>query len=169
MNLGPNTVASTYQYVLNQSGSSITLGSGQAVNWIGAGVVVATGGTQTISGSKSFVGNFYVTGSGSYNEIGTYSIQNHFGDIATQNLFGSQASSNFFGYDASYNSFGSAAGTNEFYGTVSVLNTGKIRLANFTGASSQDGLRGELRVSGSGLYVCTGASAGWGRVFLSSF
>jgi len=44
MNLGPNVVKNSYQYVLNQSGANpITLGDGSAVNWNADGVVVTTG------------------------------------------------------------------------------------------------------------------------------
>ena len=43
-------------------------------------------------------------------------------------------------------------------------------LPAFAGASNQTGKFGEMAVSGSGLYICTGtAGSGWGRVFLSSF
>lgn len=273
MNLGPNTVASTYQYILNQSGKSITLGSGQSVDWNGAGVIAATG-DQTISGTKTFAyginagingsgfNNFtvdsdfvYIYGIGplglfrflsseegviadqysnpiidvfgrsiictkknisgdvtglfpvinldnqaslldpqsqnpilkwgdgilqssgvscylgdnAFNAFGNAGIENYFGDGGENNSFGPNAFNNRFGENSQNNQFGSLTGVNEFYGTLSILNTGKMRLANFTGASSQSGLRGELRVSGSGLYVCTGANSGWGRVFLSSF
>jgi len=54
MNLGLNTVSSTYQFVLNQSGANaITLGDGSAVNWNAGGVVALTG-SQGISGAKTF-------------------------------------------------------------------------------------------------------------------
>jgi hypothetical protein len=54
MNLGLNTVSSTYQFVLNQSGANtITLGDGSAVNWNAGGVVALTG-DQGISGAKTF-------------------------------------------------------------------------------------------------------------------
>jgi hypothetical protein len=43
-------------------------------------------------------------------------------------------------------------------------------LPAFAGLSSQTGKFGEMAVSGSGLYICTGtAGSGWGRVFLSTF
>lgn len=45
-----------------------------------------------------------------------------------------------------------------------------LRLPQFTGSSNQNGNFGELKVSGSGLYVCTGTNgSGWGRIFLSTF
>jgi hypothetical protein len=54
MDLGPNKISGTYQFVLNQSGATpITLGNNSAVNW-NAGGVVATTGDQTISGVKTF-------------------------------------------------------------------------------------------------------------------
>ena len=55
MNLGFNTVSSTYKYLLTQSGANpITLGDNSSVNWSTAGLVSATGGNQTISGIKTF-------------------------------------------------------------------------------------------------------------------
>ena len=53
MNLGPQRIADTYQLVLNQSGSNITLGDGNTPNWIGTTIASATG-NQTISGTKTF-------------------------------------------------------------------------------------------------------------------
>lgn len=53
MNLGSNTVSSTYQYILNQDGANITLGNGNEVNWDGAKVMMTTG-NQTIAGIKNF-------------------------------------------------------------------------------------------------------------------
>jgi hypothetical protein len=43
-----------------------------------------------------------------------------------------------------------------------------LRLPEFTGSSSQIGNIGELKVSGSGLYICTGINL-WGRTFISTF
>jgi len=54
MNLSLKTVDSTYQFILNQSGTNaITLGNGSAVNWNAGGVVALTG-SQGISGVKTF-------------------------------------------------------------------------------------------------------------------
>jgi len=58
MNLGLTNVADTYKYVLNQSGSNITLGNNGTVNWNSAGVVSATG-NQIISGTKTFNSPIY--------------------------------------------------------------------------------------------------------------
>jgi hypothetical protein len=45
-----------------------------------------------------------------------------------------------------------------------------LRLPSFTGSSSQSGSLGQMAVSGTSLYVCTGTSSPfWGRVILSSF
>jgi hypothetical protein len=45
-----------------------------------------------------------------------------------------------------------------------------LSLPRFAGLSNQTGKFGEMAVSGSGLYICTGtAGSGWGRIFLSSF
>jgi len=273
MNLGPLTVSGSYQYVLNQSGNSITLGDGNAVNWNASNVVTRTG-NQTISGNKIFASNVIVSGSlntvvgasiaigngdgannylgesaglnyigylastnyfgnsaysntfgdsadinsfgylavsntfgnESNNEFGTYSVSNNFGFYATHNKFGLDSDLNEFGNNyeaynkptntfgnlayhntfgesstntfgsyainsfgefASENSFGSEDGTNRYIGVSIIQDTGRIRLANFTGSSSQTGLRGEARVSGSYLYLCTGEESGWGRIQLS--
>jgi hypothetical protein len=50
-----------------------------------------------------------------------------------------------------------------------------FKLPPFTGSSAQTGMAGECRISGSNLYVCTGArdangeAFGWGRLSLSTF
>jgi hypothetical protein len=55
MNLGPATIATTYPFVLNQSGGSITLGDGTfPPNWTGNYLVSATNVNQDISGVKNF-------------------------------------------------------------------------------------------------------------------
>jgi hypothetical protein len=94
MNLGLNTVSSTYQFVLNQSGANaITLGDGSAVNWIAGGLVTATGGTQTISGSKTFdspitsKGDIYVTATDS-TEGGQISLLGNANTIYLDNYLG---------------------------------------------------------------------------------
>jgi hypothetical protein len=43
-----------------------------------------------------------------------------------------------------------------------------LRLPRFNGASSQAGNIGELKISGSNLYVCTGTNL-WGRVAVTNF
>ena len=185
MNLGPNTIASTYQYILNQSGNSITLGNGNSVNWAANGIIVSTG-TQNISGNKTFKNNLNVDGncilggsSSSSNEIGCGAASNLFGVDASSNQFGNAPSqggdlTNYFGSSAQ-NIFGQNALNNYFgqyaynqYG--SGLFDGPIRLflPQFSGSSSQAGQFGELKISGSGLYVCTGSNL-WGRFFISSF
>jgi hypothetical protein len=257
MNLGPAAVNLTYRYLLNQSGTNITLGDNSAVNWNGANVVARTG-AQTISGIKTFTSNIlassfgngatnnqfgyqstssnifgneapnnyfgdYATSLNSFgagaavnyfgvgsnnsfggsedtttnnsfgvncqsNNFGTNSLGNDFGNNSTSNSFGSSAATNTFGDNATMiNSFGNSAVSNSFgdgatesnnFGTNSPLNTFggglfnsgiKLLLPEFSGPSSQDGQFGELRISGSGLYVCTGATGGWRRTFLLSF
>jgi hypothetical protein len=251
MNLGPNPVNTTFRYLLNQSGTNITLGDNTAVNWNGANVVARTG-TQTIGGVKTFTNNIVAVSFGnsaSANFFGSNSSSNEFGKNAPSNTFGDDALSNSFGYGPSVNnSFGQTSNTNNFggsagynvfgddatisnsFGSVSLLNffgfdantnsfgdsadpfspvtsnsfgsgvlfntfgdnvlgsnyfgvntvnnifgqgsfTGEVNLIlpQFNGLSSQAGKFGELRVSGSGLYVCTGATGGWRRTFLQSF
>jgi hypothetical protein len=56
MNLGPERISGSYQYVLNQNGASpITLGNNSSVNWNAGGVVALTG-IQYIVGAKNFDG-----------------------------------------------------------------------------------------------------------------
>ena len=93
MNLGLNTVSSTYQFVLNQSGANaITLGDNSAVNWNAGGVVALTG-TQTISGSKTFdspitsKGDIYVTATDS-TEGGQISLLGNANTIYLDNYLG---------------------------------------------------------------------------------
>lgn len=226
MNLGPATVNSTYQYLLNQSGTNITLGNNGAVNWNGANVVTRTG-NQTIAGTKTFSSNIFSAGFGvgassnlfgfssTNNSFGDYSMSNTFGEsVSTQNAFGNSADINYFGdYATTSNSFGNGAASNTFgdyatssnsfgdsspsnsfgnfgssnsFGVNAVSNSFGLGAANtigessfagivtlllpqFSGSSSQFGQFGELRVSGSGLYVCTGTAGGWRRIFLQSF
>lgn len=54
MDLGPQIVKDSYQYLLNQSGANpITLGDNESVNWGAAGVIVESG-DQSILGVKTF-------------------------------------------------------------------------------------------------------------------
>lgn len=117
MNLGPNTVSLTYQYVLNQSGNNpITLGSGQPVNWDAAGVVM-TSGDQQIEGSKNFTS--YIKFQNLYTDenqdlyVGPDSYNNYFGGFASYNYFGG-GSYNYFGKDGFTNNFGNGCPNNEF-------------------------------------------------------
>jgi hypothetical protein len=198
MNLGPNPVNTTFQYLLNQSGTNITLGNNAAVNWDGANVVTRTG-AQTISGIKTFASNIAAASFGngaSNNSFGVIASTNDFGGFAT-NYFGNSSLNNEFGQDAQQNTFGVNCLTNAFgdqnEGGDTINNFGsraqnffgdqgfntfgggsfnsgiKVLLPQFSGASSQAGQFGELRVSGSGLYVCTGTAGGWRRTFLQSF
>lgn len=210
MNLGPAAVNLTYRYLLNQSGTNITLGDNTAVNWNGANVVARTG-DQTISGIKTFTSNILALSFGNLaasnsfgdsailsnsfgantpinsfgefastsNSFGDYAEDNTFGDGATNsNSFGFLANENFFGSNAAVgNNFGDAATTNYFGYNCSdnhfgggVFESGiRVLLPEFDGDSSQAGQFGELRISGSGLYVCTGTTGGWRRIFLQSF
>jgi hypothetical protein len=43
MNLGPNAVNNTFRFLLNQSGTSITLGDNTPVNWEASNIVTTTG------------------------------------------------------------------------------------------------------------------------------
>lgn len=62
MDLGLNTVASTYKYLLIQSGvSPITLGDNSSVSWGNNGLVTTTNLDQVISGVKSFTSNINVS------------------------------------------------------------------------------------------------------------
>lgn len=64
MNLGPQRISDTYQFVLNASGGRVTLGNDANPNWMGT-TVASTTGTQTISGVKTFDStiNANITGS----------------------------------------------------------------------------------------------------------
>jgi hypothetical protein len=198
MNLGPNPVNTTFRYLLNQSGTNITLGDNTAVNWNGANVVARTG-AQTISGVKTFANNIAAVSFGfgaTNNSFGDTAMQNYFGNSAVSNDFGSNASTlnqfgafseensfgsnsqnngfgdgatdNYFGNSAVNNYFGDGVNNNTFGGGL--FNSGiRLLLPQFNGLSSQAGQFGELRVSGSGLYVCTGTTGGWRRTFLLSF
>jgi hypothetical protein len=79
MNLGPTLVSSTYQYLLNQSGSSITLGDNSSVNW-GGNNLVATTGNQSIGGIKTFTSNISIpsqinfTSNGSFTKNGNHAV-----------------------------------------------------------------------------------------------
>jgi len=73
MDLGLTNVADTYKYVLNQSGSAITLGNNSTVNWNAGGVVSITG-DQTIAGTKTF--NSLINGSINGNAATVTSVTN---------------------------------------------------------------------------------------------
>jgi hypothetical protein len=60
MNLASELISSSYQYLLNQQGSSITLGNGNPVNW-NAGNVMALTGNQTVNGLKIFSDDLQLT------------------------------------------------------------------------------------------------------------
>ena len=117
----------------------------------------------------------YFGNSSNYNSFGYETEQNEFGYDATTNIFGNSAETNSFGSYAIVNDFGFGATNNNFgsdnlntyLGTCLFTSTGRMRLANFTGAANQTGLRGEARVSGTYLYICTGSTSGWGRIQLS--
>lgn len=117
----------------------------------------------------------YFGDSSNYNSFGFEVEQNEFGYNATANSFGISAEANSFGNFATVNDFGFGATNNNFgndnlntyLGTCLFTSTGRMRLANFTGAANQTGLRGEARVSGTYLYICTGSTSGWGRIQLS--
>jgi hypothetical protein len=216
MNLGPNAVNDTFRFLLNQSGSSITLGDNSPVNW-DAGNVVAKTGTQAIGGDKTFsslnfiVSGGYFGGASDIISIGKVLGSNAFGASALNNTFGASASNNAFGASASTNTFGNLCITNSFggpnvntYGGSAVNNSFgalainnnfglsatannfgsgsnntfgsglfsgpvRLRLPSFSGASNQAGQLGEIRTSGSGIYICTGSASGWGRFFVSTF
>lgn len=85
-------------------------------------------------------------------------INNYFGTYSNVNEFGSNSKENRFGIDAYTNSYGSGS----FAGPVS------LRLRNFTGSKTQSGNTGDLRVSGTYLYICTGTNT-WGRTLISTF
>jgi hypothetical protein len=90
MNLGPQKISDTYQLVLNQSGSSVTLGNGNNPNWIGT-TVASTTGNQTISGTKTFTSTIIgsVNGSSSSSTTSSLSTTSSNIDINTTNGGGS--------------------------------------------------------------------------------
>jgi hypothetical protein len=109
MDLGPQIVRNSYQYLLVQSGANpIRLGNNGSVNWSAGGVVASTG-NQIISGTKTFAngatvsGGFNVVGGGT-NYFGSGFSTNHFGSGAAINYFGSEAAGNIIGSQFSANS-----------------------------------------------------------------
>jgi hypothetical protein len=60
MNLASELISSSYQHLLNQQGSSITLGNGNPVNW-NAGNVMTLTGNQTVNGLKIFSDDLQLT------------------------------------------------------------------------------------------------------------
>jgi hypothetical protein len=171
--------------------SAISFGSGREDNYI------APNSSYNRFGNAAVINEFGRSAS-DYNEFGSYANANEFGSLANVNEFGSYASGensfgksasinsfgflsqinyfgenailgNYFGENARENYFGSATGQNLYAGVSIFDSTGRMRLASFTGASSQTGLRGEARVSGTYLYICTGSTSQWGRVQLTSF
>lgn len=81
MNLGPQKISNTYQYVINKSGSSFTLGDNGVINWADAEVVVTSGTVaQTIGGLKTFTSNLTIpstlnfTSQGSFIKAGNHAV-----------------------------------------------------------------------------------------------
>ena len=192
MDLGPQIVRNSYQYLLVQSGANpIRLGNNGSVNWSAGGVVDSTGnqtvngiktfttgisapnvvyntGSQIISGAKTFANGATVSGGFSVVGGGT----NYFGSGISTNYFGSGAATNIIGSQFSANLLSGAWNVNgglNVDGGLASNHPSRITLQNFTGLSNQAGFTGECRVSGAFLYVCTGAGSGWGRVALTSF
>jgi hypothetical protein len=141
MNLGPATVASTYPFVLNQSGGSITLGDSSAPNWTGNYLVSATNVDQNISGIKNFISTPTVGGTNLVTTTTTNSISTNLNStgvslLATINSTGSTLSTrlNSTGQTLTSNlsttgvtlnnTINSLSGTlTGFYATIANLNT----------------------------------------------
>jgi hypothetical protein len=165
MNLGPTQISGTYRYVLNQSGANpITLGNNSAVDWNAGGVVALTG-AQTINGAKTFGSTIIGAINGNAGSVtdGVY-------------LTGAQTIGGLKTFSNGLISSVGITGTNLVYNTGDQSISGAktfsspiyLRLPNFTGSSSGPGNQGELRASGSFLYLATGSNL-WGRVQLTSF
>ncbi len=153
----------------NGSGVSNAFGLSADANDFGGSATVNHFGQDSSSNYfAEFADNNYFGQSSYNNYIAFEGYYNTFGQYALGNDFGSYSDYNSFGYQADNNSFGSD-NLNTYLGTCLFTSTGRMRLANFTGAASQTGLRGEARVSGTFLYVCTGDTSGWGRVQLTTF
>jgi hypothetical protein len=149
------------------------------INYLGAGAINNQFG---IIANSNYFGEQAQVG----NDFGPNTFINRFG-LNAINYFGQQ-SANLFGTINSYNYFGGAGSVNEYgsgycFGPFlfdtrpQVNNTGillsgestSFQLPRFSGLSSQSGQQGELRASGSFLYICTGTSSGWIRFSGSTF
>lgn len=167
-----------FQQYLTVSGDCILGCQSNAVSSFGTSALVNFFGTEAANndfGGVSTINNF---GSGAgNNNFGSNSTENYFGNESVDNYFGRQSSNNFFGdglgaenwfgLDGSTNHFGISS-SNNFYGEGSFEGPVRLYLEQFSGSKNQAGQIGELKVSGSGLYICTGIDS-WGRVFISSF
>jgi hypothetical protein len=86
MNLGPQKISDTYQFVLNASGGSVTLGNGNNPNLIGT-IIASTTGTQTISGVKTFQNNTIFNGNvGIGTTVPDEKLHIHNGDVKISRL-----------------------------------------------------------------------------------
>jgi len=166
MNLGPNKISATFSYVLNASGSTITLGNGNSVDWNGSAVVARTG-AQTISGNKTFIGNTtigqsagtnyfgqsavnnYIGQGASANYIGTSGGTNYIGDSAGSNAFGASAVNNYIGQGASANYIGASAVNNYIGESASANYIGQDAYANYIGQSAGDNYFGQYATDGN--------------------
>ena len=141
-----NTASNAYAFV----------GGGQ--NNTGAGLFSFIGGgsNNIANGTNSFVGGGDLnTASGIYSSI----VAGRRSKIESSH---SGAGVWADGQDRDHNSRGEHSCSLDFASGV------YLRLPEFTGSSSQIGNIGELKVSGSGLYICTGINL-WGRTFISTF
>jgi hypothetical protein len=120
--------------------------------------------------SSSVAAGFYNQAKGGYSFIGGGSTNVASGDYSSivggrkANIQQSHSGAGVWadGQDRDHNSRGEHSCSLDFASGV------YLRLPQFTGSSSQIGNIGELKVSGSGLYICTGINL-WGRTFISTF
>lgn len=163
------TICGGYSNLIHENSSFIGGGSHNKASGICSSVV--GGNSNSASGNYSFVGGGVGnTTIGQYSNIAGGSNNTASGDYSS--IVGgrkakiaqlhSGAGVWADGQDRDHNSRGEHSCSLDFASGV------YLRLPQFTGSSSQIGNIGELKVSGSGLYICTGINL-WGRTFISTF
>lgn len=82
-------------------------------------------------------------------------------------VYGLGETINYYGKYSKQNHFGPSSDNNYYYSGAFVEPV-RLQLLSFTGSKTQAGNLGELKVSGTYLYICTGTNT-WGRTLISTF
>lgn len=171
---GSNTAASSITSLFGANNIDYTPPSPYSLDFGGFGNVFGSDSLQNQYGCVTL--NTYLY-EGHINWFGTMSdylgntdtLLNYFGGVNPVSAYiaGAGETINYFGIRSFSNHFGLQANNNYYY-TGEFMQPVKLRLNTFAGSKNQSGNVGDLRVSGTYLYICTGTNT-WGRTLISTF